>query len=88
MRKRVLFKAVCGELAFDCRAAAAHACAVRVAALSHKAIDYPVKAYAVIKTVVYKLHKVFNRLRSVFRIKRKNKFTAVFHLNLNSYRVI
>ena len=57
---QVVLEAVLGELALDAVARAAHACAVRVAALDHEAVNDPVEDEAVIKALFYETDKIIN----------------------------
>ena len=66
---QVVLEAVCGELALDAVAGAAHTGAFRVAALNHKAGDDPVEDGAVIETLLYQVDEVIHRVGGHFGIE-------------------
>ena len=65
---QVILNAVLCEFSLNGVARAAHACALRTAALNHEAIDNPVKNQSVIISFFYKADKIVHCIRSYFRV--------------------
>ncbi len=76
---QIIFKAVDRELAGDAVPGTAGACAVRIAALDHKAFDDAVKDQAVIEPFLNQENKVVYGNRCDLRIEFCLDYTAVCH---------
>ena len=81
---QVILEAVGRKLAPDAVAGAAHAGAVGVAALDHKAGDDPVEDQAVIKALAYKGDEIVDGVGSDLRVELGLDHVAVFHLKGNN----
>ena len=76
---QIVLEAVRGELALDAVAGTAHAGALRVAALDHKAGDDAVEDQSVVKSLADEGNKVVDGVRRDFGIKLSLDNVAVFH---------
>ena len=65
---QIVFKVVLCEFSFDGIAGTAHACAVRAAALNHKAADNSVENQTVIESAFHQTDKVIYCIWGDFRI--------------------
>ena len=86
MLEVVLGKAVVLELALDAVAGAAHAGALRIAALYHEAGDDPVENKSVVEAAVYEAEEIVYGIRCNFGVQLGLDHAAVFHFN-GYYRV-
>lgn len=76
---KVVFEAVLGELTRNRVARAAHAGAVRTAALDHKAVDDAMEDQAIIEALLYEADEVVDGVRSDPRVELCLNAVAVFH---------
>ena len=81
--QQVVLEAVVGELAADLVARAAHAGAVRVAALDHEARDNAVEDGAVIEALLREGNKVADGVRRNLGVQFGADDAAVFHFDGN-----
>ena len=81
---QVVLESVCGELAADLIARAAHTGAFRVAALDHKARDHAVKDRPIIKSLLDQRNEIANCIRSHVRIQLCPDYAALLHLDRNN----
>ena len=82
---KVVADAVGGELALDAVAGAAHAGAVRAAALDHKAFDDAVEDQSVIVAFLDQADKIVYRIWCDLRIELCLHDIAIFHLDSNDW---
>ena len=78
---QIVLEAVCGKLAADAVAGAAHADALRVAALDHKAGDDAVKDHAVVKALADQRNKVIDGIGRDLGVKLRLDDAAVLHFD-------
>ena len=81
LMREVVLDAVELELALDAVARAAHAGAVRAAALDHEAGNDPVEDQAVVEALVCQRDEVADALRRFLGIQLTDDLSAVFHGN-------
>ena len=72
---------VCTEFALDVFLCAAHAIALGIAALDHKALDNSVENKAVVKALLYELFKILYGDGCCLGIKLELDHTAVLHFD-------
>ena len=78
---QIVLKPVGGKFPLDPVTGAAHAGALRIAALDHKAGNYPVKDRSIIKSLFHQGNKIGHRIRRGLRVQLHLHHAAVFHLN-------